>query len=975
MNDAATPRQRRTLVGLTLLLLALVTLLATVRPARARPLPQATLPPKQDAYTLDFVNADEQAAWRPVVGDWRFQNGVYLQADDTVAAAQTYYDKIIGDDFYWFEVELSSSVGQQGGVLFNVAPNADDPNVVDVAYVARFVEGGQRIEWGYFRNGRYELQGSAENNLSLAEFVKLRVAVQGNSYTVWVGRNADRMQLMTPASVEFTPQPSPRVGLFTDLSRAVFGSARIFVGPFENPTPTPTNTPTLTPTITPTNPPTETLTPTPTPTHTPTATATPNPTAYFEPTTTSNPLNPPINLSDGTWFQVTGGGRWEAAQNEYMRHPSTDFADDMLLQNRRVNGDYTLRVSVQIAASGASPSGGGVVFNATQTNARNGAYVAFFDGNNIVRWGYFQGDAFVQEAERTIDRGTYGLTNQSYVPVEVRVESNTYTVRLNGRDVQAGVPFAAAVVRQYLPYVGLFATRADARFAANSMAVEVRGLTTPTPTATPTFTGTPPTPLPTLTEEPTPAVGQFEPQTAPYIIDATTPGDIGVNWTVAAGGGWAVDENAGMRQTDANLGDNMLLQSRRVNGDYTLRSGVLIQQADDTADPGDIGVGLVFYASRVGGRDGAYIVSLDGDKLRWGYFAGNTLTLQAGEANLDPVAYGISEGEPVTLRVDITSDRYSVFVNELAVPPATSVQFSGTYPRTNQANYFGLYASHVTALFPAGTIRLDVSERIMPTPTNTPITPTATPTNTPLTPTSTWTPSMTPTRPTATPTWTWTPTFTPFPTSPLPTPTPTGTPFGQATAIITTPSGLESPLDANAAAVAATQTIAAQETMLAAQATPSPTWTFVPQQDSPLPPGGELPTSVPPTPTATEPGVAIIVVTPEPAPTQRPIITPTPTPTLDAGMLAARIVDSAIAAAGWIWFALGSLLFFTVAGILAGLSFRQQERQRYDLVDERDAEDAFFAGANLPDIDTFSPPDHPASPPPTPPDDWPSSLP
>ncbi|MCB0158804.1 MAG: hypothetical protein KDD83_11790, partial [Caldilineaceae bacterium] len=110
-------------------------------------------------------------------------------------------------------------------------------------------------------------------------------------------------------------------------------------------------------------------------------------------------------------------------------------------------------------------------------------------------------------------------------------------------------------------------------------------------------------------------------------------------------------------------------------------------------------------------------------------------------------------------------------------------------------------------------------------------------------------------------------------------------------------------------------------------------------------------------------------------PTQRPIITPTPTPTLDAAMLAARIVDGAIAAAGWIWFALGSLLFFTVAGILAGLSFRQQEQQRYDLVDERDAEDAFLAGSSLPDIDTFPPPDHPASPAPTPPDDWPSSLP
>jgi hypothetical protein len=37
---------------------------------------------------------------------------------------------------------------------------------------------------------------------------------------------------------------------------------------------------------------------------------------------------------------------------------------------------------------------------------------------------------------------------------------------------------------------------------------------------------------------------------------------------------------------------------------------------------------------------------------------------------------------------------------------------------------------------------------------------------------------------------------------------------------------------------------------------------------------------------------------------------------------------------GWIWFLAGSIIFFAVAGMFAGLSFRQQERRRYAMVDE-----------------------------------------
>ena len=41
--------------------------------------------------------------------------------------------------------------------------------------------------------------------------------------------------------------------------------------------------------------------------------------------------------------------------------------------------------------------------------------------------------------------------------------------------------------------------------------------------------------------------------------------------------------------------------------------------------------------------------------------------------------------------------------------------------------------------------------------------------------------------------------------------------------------------------------------------------------------------------------------------------------------------DSIITAAGFIWFMVGTVIFFVVAGTIAGLSFRQQAEERYDL--------------------------------------------
>lgn len=109
--------------------------------------------------------------------------------------------------------------------------------------------------------------------------------------------------------------------------------------------------------------------------------------------------------------------------------------------------------------------------------------------------------------------------------------------------------------------------------------------------------------------------------------------------------------------------------------------------------------------------------------------------------------------------------------------------------------------------------------------------------------------------------------------------------------------------------------------------------------DSQLP-GADV-TVMPPVVTvvvATEtPAVVVLVVTNTPEPGaalpegQRPVVLPTPTPTPDFVMAAARTFDVAVATMGWLWFLVGSLIFFVTAGIVAGLFFRQSEVNRFEI--------------------------------------------
>jgi hypothetical protein len=137
---------------------------------------------------------------------------------------------------------------------------------------------------------------------------------------------------------------------------------------------------------------------------------------------------------------------------------------------------------------------------------------------------------------------------------------------------------------------------------------------------------------------------------------------------------------------------------------------------------------------------------------------------------------------------------------------------------------------------------------------------------------------------------------------------------------------------ASAATEAALATVQAEGTLASLYATATA------QAQSPLDTPTPTPGQPTPTPLLTQPPAeAIIVVAsatpPLPLPTQRPVQTPPPAPTPDALLFAAHTVDSIVMTVTWIWFLVGTLVFFVIAGVLVGLSIRQNERQRFDLID------------------------------------------
>ena len=194
-----------------------------------------------------------------------------------------------------------------------------------------------------------------------------------------------------------------------------------------------------------------------------------------------------------------------------------------------------------------------------------------------------------------------------------------------------------------------------------------------------------------------------------------------------------------------------------------------------------------------------------------------------------------------------------------------------------------------------------------------------------------------------------------------PTETPTATPTAQATFTPTpevTPTVVQ-PTEPATLSPTPTETIESTETLTATlPLTTTPELT---------PRSGEA-AELTPTPTVDLAGMLL----PLAIPTLRPVSVPSPTPAPDRLLLAATLIDRAVASLAWLWLICGSFLFFVVAGIVAGLGItgRVANRRSQPLYGG-DATDSAFH----PYLDT--PPTNPGREPYTPQNDdnWPASLP
>jgi hypothetical protein len=974
----------RVLVGMALAFAILLAWLVVIERAEAGPAQligsrQETLPPTDGWEALPFSGSENREKWNPdqSSGDWRFVDpATYVQRDTTAINAFSTFEQPTALE-YQFRVNVrfdEQTTAGGGGILFN-APTRDS---IQTAYVVRFKEGGRAIEWGPFAaDGSFLFQGQADNPFLstdgyLTTFQSLGVRVEGNVYTVLVSA-ANRSAILAE-SITFSLNEPSYFGLTTSGASMEFESASIWIDelPPLTSTSTPTNSPiptedggtgeTATPTATPP--------PTATPTATPTTTGTPDP--MLEPRADAYPL--PFadrNQVQAEWVSINGV--WDTDDNGAgYRQQNINTLDGITYFKSKVNGDYEFVADLKLEERGTAPWAG-ILFNVSNRTEKNSAYVIRFNGDKTLEWGVFNNSGSYESlGTKTYADDLPQSPSEDFHRLWVKIVSNHYSIRFNETNVNeaTNVLFRDDIRRVVHPYVGIYSSNSRAIFNRGSVLVSEQ--TTPTPTPPPTLT-------PTQTAAPNCNDPVLDP-TRVYDI----PLNIDSNWQPLTGTWQNEQNNEGIRQVDSTLINAMNFYARCVGGDYRVDLDVEIDATGRFP-----AAGLVFNAPNRASIQSSYVIRFDNDSLlEWGFINSNGSFQPEGDTVLSEDQLAPNGPDKHRIAVYVTSDRYKIQFNGYDVinempgnddDDVSGFRFDGTYPRVFRP-YTGLYTSDASSLF--RTMNIEVLPETLATPTVTPtFTQTTTPTPT-VTPIPTSTPFPTSTRgPTQTPTYTATATATAIDPQ-LFTPTPTASWTATPLSPITTPLP-PTPDTVATANAAATINAAAEQTRLQSPTltltftlTPLPTATTTPSATSTPQP---MPTSILPSPTSTEVATAIpavpvaVVVTATFTPTQRPIVPPTPTPTPDRVMLMANIVDSTLAAIGWIWFMFGTLLFFIVAGVLAGLSFRQREQERYDLIESLEL-DLTDEDAILDDLLNRS------TPPLTPdeekaPDDWPPSLP
>ncbi len=669
----------------------------------------------------------------------------------------------------------------------------------------------------------------------------------------------------------------------------------------------------------------------------------------------------------------------------------------------QIDGDYEFSVELNYEAG---IMGGGLIFNAANKDTINGAmlfaYSPSMPDGSLVHWGSFdQSGAFNLLGDYVaIPPANDGVPRT----LIVRVRSNTYSLAIEQPGAAPLELLPETILpggRVAQPYVGLYATQSRVKFTQADIGVTNRTDPTATPapatdTPTPPPFETPPTitPTPTLTITPdvTPP-GDVLPGNGRSFTFANLTNAEQDEWLVSRQGNWQFTSD-GFVQEDAGFSNAFTFYEYLLFGDYEI-------SVDFRYLDGDNGGGVIFNAPTRSLRD-AYVVAFrqlddtpDLTNLFWGYFEENDDDeLELVRVSQSGARTNINDGLIRNLNIRVSGNSFTISLTQPVTAGSDQTQTNVwasnvTFPTKRVFQpYLGLYTHRSASVFESATFSVQ-PYAATPTPAPTAIgQPTAigTRSTTTPTPTPTWTPSSP------------TPTVTPTPGTP--TPSPTTVPVMILTPVTSTPTSppvisqpgpeqdpptlLEQTATAQAIAAGAFNATATAQmifdaqtaTALAAPPTATPDIGVAnpglqPQPTSPLPPAVDSVALADATATnATDGDETFIVVTSTPSPTQRAIESPTPTPTSLPSQLAlfGRIWQSTVRAAFLLWFIVGSIIFFAAAGIVAGLSMRQEPDDPFTLFDAEDdllppimppAADGDDRLDDRPDAD----------------DNWPSSLP
>ncbi len=173
----------------------------------------------QSPYHGTFTGKLADQDWVAISGDWRFQDGNFVQTRTDGYDLTTIYTKTAFKNFS-YQVGLTHQQGSGAGLLFNL-PNND--RLTGGSMVRYSDKRDNALIWGYFdANGVYKNQGYAEVNHAGTDHHTLRVTSGDQSYSIYLD---DRLVVQ---SVPFiSKQNNGYIGLLTSVASVTYDEVSV----------------------------------------------------------------------------------------------------------------------------------------------------------------------------------------------------------------------------------------------------------------------------------------------------------------------------------------------------------------------------------------------------------------------------------------------------------------------------------------------------------------------------------------------------------------------------------------------------------------------------------------------------------------------------------------------------------------------------------------------------------------------------